>query len=194
MSLLSFLAYCVIATFTPGPTNIAILSIAHRVRIKESFQYMYGATIAFGMLLAASALFNQAMVAVVPNIIDVMQVIGCLYMLYLAYQVFTMKLSEDTAAQVATFKSGYIMQFVNPKTWLFTMTVIPSYVMPYYNSPGALTLFVLGITIIAFLAFTTWAMFGLVFKQFFQRHQKAVNIVLAFLLVYSAIEVSGLLK
>ncbi|PAE14685.1 lysine transporter LysE, partial [Virgibacillus sp. 7505] len=71
MSLLSFLAYCVIATFTPGPTNIAILSIAHRVRIKESFQYMYGATIAFGMLLAASALFNQAMVAVVPNIIDV---------------------------------------------------------------------------------------------------------------------------
>ncbi|PAK52434.1 LysE family translocator [Paenibacillus sp. 7541] len=194
MSLLSFLTYCVIATFTPGPTNIAILSIAHRVRIKEAFRYMFGATAAFGMLLAVSALFNQVMVAALPKIIVVMQIIGSLYMLYLAYQVSTMKLSGDADTQAATFKSGYMMQFVNPKIWLFTMTVIPGYVMPYYHSAAALSVFVVVITVIGFMAFMTWALFGMVFKQFLQRHQKATNIVLALLLVYSAIEVSGLLR
>lgn len=29
MNIAAFLIYCVIVTFTPGPTNVAILSIAH---------------------------------------------------------------------------------------------------------------------------------------------------------------------
>lgn len=58
MSFISFLTYCVIATFTPGPTNIAILSIAHHARLKESFRYIWGATVAFSILLATSAVLN----------------------------------------------------------------------------------------------------------------------------------------
>jgi threonine/homoserine/homoserine lactone efflux protein len=59
MNITSFLIYCVIVTFTPGPTNIAILSIAHNFRIKETVQYIGGVTVAFGMLLAASVILNQ---------------------------------------------------------------------------------------------------------------------------------------
>jgi len=86
------------------------------------------------------------------------------------------------------------MQFVNPKVWLFTMTVIPSYVMPYYKSLLVLLIFALVITIIAFLALTTWALFGTVFKRFLHKYQKSVNITLAILLVYSAIEISGIVE
>jgi len=192
MNIISFLIYCIIVTFTPGPTNIAILSIAHNCSIKKTFQYIWGAAAAFGLLLAASVFFNSVLVAIVPKILVVMQVTGSFYMLYLACKVFKMDISGDIAKQIATFKSGFLMQFVNPKVWLFTMTVIPSYVMPHYKSPYILSIFILVITIIGFLAFVTWTFFGTIFKQCLQKYQKASNTTLAILLVYSAIEVSGI--
>ncbi|MDO3680322.1 LysE family translocator [Paenibacillus ehimensis] len=194
MSMTSFLIYCVIVTFTPGPTNIALLSIAQNARRKEAFRYIWGVTAAFGVLLAASVMLNNALAAVMPKILAFMQIIGCMYILYLAYQVYKMDISGDSTKQAATFMTGFLMQFVNPKVWLFTMTVIPSYVMPYYKSQLVLSIFVLVITIVAFLALVTWVIFGMVFKRFLQKHLKMTNIILALLLVYSAIEVSGIIE
>lgn len=193
MNLTSFLIYCVLVTVTPGPTNVVILSTVHNLGAKKAMEYTYGATIAFGILLSVSAMLNVALMSVLPTILPVMQVLGGLYIAYLALQIFRIKPSKQADAQSGTssFMSGFLMQFINPKVVLFTMTVIPSFVLPYYKSTPMLLLFVLIITIIGFLAFITWVLFGSVFKDFLQKHQKAANIVMALFLLYSAIMVSG---
>lgn len=195
MNITSFLIYCVIVTFTPGPTNIVILSTVHNFGTKKAMEYTYGATIAFGALLAISAILNTMLVAIIPKILIVMQLIGSLYILYLAYQICIMDTSTSTANQTTvTWRSGFIMQFVNPKVVLFTMTVIPSFVMPYYTAPPTLAIYVAITTLIGFLAFITWVLFGTIFKEFLQKHQKNVNIIMALFLVYSAIMVSGVVE
>lgn len=195
MNITSFLIYCVIVTFTPGPTNIVILSAVHNFGTKKAMEYTYGATIAFGVLLAISAILNTMLVAIIPKILIVMQLIGSLYILYLAYQIYIMDTSTSTANQTTiTWRSGFIMQFVNPKVVLFTMTVIPSFVMPYYTAPPTLAIYVAITTLIGFLAFITWVLFGTIFKEFLQKHQKNVNIIMALFLVYSAIMVSGVVE
>ncbi|AIF53165.1 LysE family translocator [Pelosinus sp. UFO1] len=194
MNITSLLIYCVIITFTPGPTNIVILSTVHNLGIKKAMEYAYGATIAFGSLLAISAILNSVLVTVIPKILIIMQIIGSLYILYLAYQIYIMDTSKSTAKQVATFKSGFFMQFVNPKVVLFTMTVIPSFVMPYYTAPDMLALYVAIISGIGFLAFVTWVLFGAIFKKYLQKYQKPVNISMSLFLVYSAVMVSGLVE
>lgn len=191
MNIASFLMYCVIVTFTPGPTNIVILSTVHNLGTRKAMRYVYGATIAFGLLLGISTVLNTVLIAVVPKILIVLQIIGSLYMLYLAYQIYKMEVSESADIQTATFVSGFIMQFINPKVVLFTMTVIPSFVMPYYNTPATLMVNVAIITIIGFLAFVTWVIFGIMLKEFLQKYQKAVNIVMALFLAYSAVMASG---
>lgn len=192
MNLTSFLLYCVIVTFTPGPTNIVILSTVQGFGIKRAMSYTYGATIAFGCLLALSALLNTLLAGVIPSLLLVMQVIGSLYILYLAYQIYHMDTTKTAAKDAATFQTGFIMQFVNPKVVLFTMTVIPSFVMPYYTEPYMLAVYVALITAVGFFAFMTWVLFGAVFKQFLCKYQKPVNIAMALFLVYSAIMGSGL--
>ena len=47
MNITSFLIYCFIVTFTPGPTNIVILSTVHNFGTKKAMKYTYGATIVF---------------------------------------------------------------------------------------------------------------------------------------------------
>jgi threonine/homoserine/homoserine lactone efflux protein len=116
-----------------------------------------------------------------------MQIIGSIYMLYLAYQIYKMDSSKPIVNQTGTFMSGLIMQFVNPKVLLFTMTVIPSFVMPHYTALPAVTISVIAITLIGFLAFTTWVLFGTIFKQFLRKHEKVVNVMMALFLVYAAI-------
>jgi len=102
-----------------------------------------------------------------------------------------MDTSKSTGTQSATFLSGFLMQFINPKVVLFTMTVIPSFVMPYYKALPTVMIFVACITIIGLMAFITWIIFGTIFKKFLLKHQKTVNIIMAMFLVYSAIMASG---
>ncbi|WP_145323861.1 LysE family translocator [Paenibacillus xylanexedens] len=193
MNLASFLIYCIVVTFTPGPSNIVILSSVQHVGARQTMQYVWGATLAFGLLLTASAFLNQLLAGVLPGILKVMQIVGGLYMVYLAYQIYKMGTTEDAPKQVTGFWNGFIMQFVNPKVVLFTFTVIPSYVLPFYQSSFSSFLFVLLITFIGFLAYSSWVVFGTVFKTLLNRHQKILSILMALFLLYSAIIVSGLI-
>lgn len=138
---------------------------------------------------------NVALVTVLPTIMPAMKVIGGLYIAYLAVQIFRIKSSKQVAnhSLTSTFMAGFLMQFINPKVVLFTLTVIPSFVLPYYTSSLMLAMYVLCITLIGFLAFITWILFGSIFKDFLQKHQKATNIVMALFLLYSAVMVSGVL-
>ena len=172
MNITSFLIYCFIVTFTPGPTNIVILSTVHNFGTKKAMEYTYGATIAFGLLLVISAMLNTMLVTIIPKILIIMQIIGSFYMLYLAYQIYKMDTSKPTVNQTGTFMSGFLMQFLNPKVVLFTMTVIPSFIMPYYTAMPAVTISVIAITLIGFLAFITWVLFGTIFKEFLQKHKR----------------------
>ncbi len=193
MSMLSFILYCFIVTFTPGPSNILILSIANKEGTAQALRYTYGATVAFGLLLAASATLNSVLAAILPRIMLGMQIVGSLYMLYLAYQISRKSKPASgnkdapTTAGLGTFRSGFITQFVNPKVIMFTMTVIPTFIMPYYSAVPALLAGVFGITLIGFLAYTTWVMFGTIFKTFLQRNQRITNLVMTAFLVYAAV-------
>ncbi|MBY0010740.1 LysE family translocator [Paenibacillus typhae] len=192
MNLTAFLVYCVVVTFTPGPTNIVILSTVQHNSLKQAMKYVWGATLAFGLLLAASALLNRILAGVLPGVLTVMQAVGSLYMLYLAVQIYRMNTAEAQNHNTSGFASGLLMQFINPKVILFTLTVIPGYVLPYYSSPLTLAVFVIVITVIGFLAFMAWLVFGAVFRAFLQAHRRTANTVMALFMVYSAVMVSGI--
>lgn len=71
MNTTSLLLYCFIVTFTPGPTNIVILSTVNNLGTKKAMEYTYGATIAFRLLLVISAFLNTLLITIVPKILIV---------------------------------------------------------------------------------------------------------------------------
>ncbi len=155
-------------------------------------EYVYGATMAFVLLLSVSVILSSLLMAVIPKILLGMQAIGTIYMLYLAYLIYRTGEANSSHGQAFTFMGGFFMQLINPKVIIFTMTVIPSFVMPYDTSLVGLTMAVAAVTIIAFLAMMTWVLFGAVLKEFLQKYQKTVNLIMGIFLVYSAIMISGI--
>ncbi|MGD1819118.1 MAG: LysE family translocator [Pleomorphochaeta sp.] len=194
MDISAFLAYCIIVTFTPGPTNVIILSLVQDLGTHRTLRFVFGATTAFGSLLTMSALLNSTLDSVLPKYLQVMRVLGSLYISYLAFKIFfanAHNISSREKAISATFLNGFLLQFINPKVILFTMTVIPSFVLPFYNTRKMLSIFVLIIMIIGLMAFNTWVIFGSIFKKFLTKYQNILNKVMALFLVYSAILTSG---
>ena len=188
MDTASFLIYCTVATFTPGPTNIVILSTVHHSGPRKAMRYTYGATVGFALLLAFSAMLNSMLISIIPKLLVGMKIIGSIYMLYLAFRIFKTDRSNPggNQNQPSTFRSGFWMQFINPKVVVFTLTVIPTFLMPYNSSLTAVIIGIMAITLIGFSAFTTWVLFGTMFKAFLTKHDKMVNLLMTLFLAYAA--------
>lgn len=194
MNFFSFMLYCIIVTFTPGPSNIMILSTVHNYGKDKAIEFVIGSAFGFSLMVGLSAILNTLLVAVIPKIIGVMQIIGSLYMLYLAYKIYHMDATSTENSKIVSVKSGFIMQLINPKVILFTMTVIPSFVLPYYHTGPQIIGFALLISAIGCAAFSSWIAFGMLIQKHLEKHRKLANTLMALFLVYSAIMVSGILE
>lgn len=188
MNMITLIVYCFIVTATPGPTNIIILSNVQNYGIKSGMRFTYGSTIGFVVLLVISAILNSFLNKVLPNIIIYLQILGTIYMIHLAYQIFNMDVSKKDESKVkGSFFSGLLLQFINPKVILFTLTVFPSFISPYSSENYILLTNIFIIGTIGFIAFMIWVGFGAIFNKIFQKYNKILNIVLGILLIYAAI-------
>lgn len=184
----SFLTYAVITAATPGPNNIMSMSNAGRLGFRRALPFNLGIWVGFTLVMALCTLFCTALSALIPAIRLPMLVLGAAYMLYLAWGTFRSSdvIQEDHARE--GFRSGLLLQFINPKIYLYGIMSMEAYILPYYSGqPAVLLFFALLLAFIGFVFTLAWAAFGSVFRFLFSRHARAVNTVMALLLVYCAV-------
>lgn len=87
----------------------------------------------------------------------------------------------------ASFLSGMILQFANPKIYIYAITAMTLYILPAYHSIGSMVVFTIILTLIGASGSFVWALFGAAFCRVLSKHTKVVNLVMALLLVYCAV-------
>lgn len=185
--LYAFLSFIFITAYTPGPNNIMSMSHASKLGFRKSFPFNLGILAGFSIVMTLCALFSTVLYAMIPKIKPVMLVIGAGYMLYLAWKIWKSDSNihvQDT--KISSFRSGCLLQFVNPKIMVYGITAMSSYILPVFHDPLILSWFVLLLSLVGFSGTVCWAIFGAVFSRFFQEHSKLLNGILALLLVYCA--------
>ena len=184
----SFLTYAVITAATPGPNNIMSMSNAGRLGFRRALPFNLGIWVGFTIVMVLCTLFCTALSALIPAIRLPMLVLGAAYMLYLAWGTFRSSdvIQEDHARE--GFRSGLLLQFINPKIYLYGVMSMEAYILPYYSGqPAVLLFFALLLAFIGFVFTLAWAAFGSVFRLLFSRHARVVNTIMALLLVYCAV-------
>lgn len=184
---ISFLTYTFITAFTPGPNNIMSMTNAGRRGFRRAMPFNFGILTGFTIVMLVCTFFCSALEAVIPVIKTPMLVIGALYMLHLAWATF-----RSTGIDEQEGKDGYftalLLQFINPKVYIYGIMSIEAYILPYYHGrPVMLVFFTLLLSGIGFLSTLSWTAFGSAFRRLFTEHAKPVNTVMALLLVYCAI-------
>lgn len=186
--LCDFLIYCFVTAYTPGANNLLSMNYAIRFGFRRSLRFNFGILAGFTAVMTICTVCSAALFTFIPRIKPFLQVAGAAYMIYLACKIWRSSLGQDgESGGKSSFLSGMLLQFVNPKIYIYAITVMTLYVLPVYHSAEAMVAFTLILAVIGASASFVWALFGSAFCSFFRRHLKAVNTVMALLLLYCAV-------
>ena len=163
------------------------MSNAARLGLRRSVRFNGGIAFGFLIVMTICTIFSSTLYTFLPKVKSAMQLLGAAYMLYLAWKVWKSPADLNTeGGNEASFVSGMVLQFMNPKIYIYAITAMSLYVLPVHQSVPALIAFTLVLTVIGASGSFAWALFGSAFCRFFSRHTKAVNSVMALLLIYCA--------
>lgn len=187
-SWIHFLSYAVVTAVTPGPNNIMSMSNAGRQGLKRSFPFNLGIWAGFSLVMLMCTFFCNTLSVLIPKIKIPMLFLGAAYMLWLAWKTLKSSSVIEEDERHGNFLSGLILQFVNPKIYIYCIVSMEAYILPYYQGEaGTLIFFALLLAFIGFAFTLLWALFGSVFKILFSRYAKITNTVMALLLAYCAV-------
>jgi cysteine/O-acetylserine efflux protein len=184
-----FLTYAVATAITPGPNNIMSMSAGNRLGFRKALPFNFGILTGFSLVMVLCTVFCSVLSAWIPKIKAPMLIIGAVYMLWLAWETFrsTPEWAEDHGRS-AGFASGFFLQFINPKIYIYGIVSMEAYILPFYGGQWAqLFAFSFFLAFMGFACTLAWSAFGSAFRRLFSRHAKAVNTVMALLLVYCAV-------
>jgi len=202
----AFLSYVLAMIFSPGPNNIVSMASATKFGFKKTLKFIMGVFTGFFIVMILCSFFNFLLFKLIPKVNGFIGLLGASYMVYLAIKIIKGKkksnsineqldneeYSSEDSIGFNSFFSGMTMQFVNPKTIIFSITVVSNFIIPHFNSSISLLLFSILLATIASLSTSVWALFGSIFNQFLSKYEKQFNLFMGLLLVYSALMISGI--
>jgi len=184
-----FLTYVLVTTFTPGPNNILAMSNGLRYGYRRTLGFLAGMACGFMVVMLLSGLMNVVLVKLVPQIRFWLNLFGAGYMLYLAAHIALAKPAQENTpqAELNSFGAGFALQFVNLKGILYGVTVFALFITPLYQNPFIIGLFAALLAVVGFIAVSSWALGGNIFRNFLRKYERIFNLLMAALLVYTAL-------
>ncbi|EEL67268.1 LysE family translocator [Bacillus mycoides] len=191
MPIFSFSLFVFISSFTPGPNNFLAMTYANQHGLKSSIKFCFGVAFGFFIITSLCSFFNIILINILPIIEFPLKILGVAYMLYLAVKILNSKSSANTneKSNKNLFLVGIMLQFVNPKGILFGLTVVSTFILPYYNSYSSYLLFSLFLGVVGLMSTFSWSLFGSMFQKLLLKHNQFFNIIMAVLLIFSAISI-----
>ena len=185
---LPFFWFLLISGVTPGPNNVMLMASGLRFGYRRTLAHIAGISSGFLVLMLLSGFGLGEVYQAYPPVQLVLKGLGAVYMLYLAWRIFTsagLSGSEDHSREhPLTFMEAAGFQFINPKGIVFGIAatnLIPSGLS--YSQLAVVI--VLAVIPVALISTHVWTLFGTLLAHLFtdDRSRRMINTVLALLLV-----------
>jgi cysteine/O-acetylserine efflux protein len=193
---LSLISFVVVTIYTPGPNNISSASMGILYGYKKTAKYLVGISAGFFVVLLLSGWVSSRLLEQFPAFEGVLRIVGALYILWLAWGTLTASYAfNEKEHPPFRFSKGFFLQILNPKGVVFGLTIYSTFLANQISPFFALFLSAAIFASIAFSSVSLWTLFGAGIRRYLDkpRIKRIINIILALLLVYSAVELSGLL-
>jgi len=126
--LLPFLIIQFSVAFSPGLIIALVVNQSVQNSRRKGIEVGIGAAVGAIGITLVSAIVVSLLVNTVPVMINIIYFIGSIYIIFKGYQT----ISSDTSTQKeiagnSAFLSGFQVNLLNPKMWVFYLTVLPIY-------------------------------------------------------------------
>jgi cysteine/O-acetylserine efflux protein len=193
MNLFSIMAYVLVSSFTPGPSNISTASMAILHGYKATLRYQFGLALGVFLLMSLSGLFSAALLNVFPALEPILRYLGAAYILYLAFGILKASYTfAEKDIKPLGVGNGFVLQVLNPKLVVYAFSLFGTFLASATGNFALIVFLALVLAVVSFCATSTWALFGTGIKNYLQnpRMRIVINILLSIALVYSAVSLA----
>ncbi|MDC3256953.1 LysE family translocator [Acidimicrobiia bacterium] len=151
--LLPFLIIQFSVAFSPGLIIALVVNQSVQNSRRKGIEVGVGAAVGAIGITLVSAIVVSLLVNTVSVMINIIYFIGSIYIIFKGYQTITSDTdTQNELANNSAFLSGFQVNLLNPKMWVFYLTVLPIYMSDetsYFMSLIYLGLITLAINFIA---------------------------------------------
>ena len=185
-------AYAIGIMYTPGPINLLGLSSGLNKQTRSHLGFFIG--VGSAMFILFVLLGYLGLQVINPQFLPYVSLIGCGYILYIAWKVAKAKVQvSDTSADASlSFFDGLFMQLLNPKALVATLPIATIQFQSADITGAAIVFWSLILAILAFGAPTSYSLAGLMLGKQVSRPGvfNVFNKLMAVLLVYVALMIA----
>jgi threonine/homoserine/homoserine lactone efflux protein len=185
------LLFAVVVVFTPGANNVLAATSGAQVGLRASAPLLLGLGLGVVSLVVVTAVALGFLVRSAPDLQTVLKVVGTAYLVWLAVRIARSgRPPVDGPARAAfTFRTGLLVSWLNPKTWLLGVSVASGY--SALSADPVVLAAVLGAVFTAVVGpnLVVWCQAGHLVAERLRsdRQWRVLNLVLAALLVGSIV-------
>lgn len=191
--LLPFALFAFVASITPGPTNILVLSHSSRFGLETTWPIILGACAAAALLVLLVGTGLGDVLARHAAIQTALSWAGIAWLSWMAWQIFSAPAEAiDPERPVEGPRLGLAgaagLQLVNPKTWMMALAVVSVFATPGPGQGLRVTLLAAIFLAISLPCLGCWALLGRGAARLFTsaRAMRRFNQAMAMLLLASA--------
>jgi threonine/homoserine/homoserine lactone efflux protein len=185
----ALIPFAIVITVTPGPNNIMLAASGVNFGLKRTVPQMAGIELGVALIDIAVGLGLGAVFSRFPALREVLQILGGLYTLFLAWKIASAgSLGGGDLPHPMTFPAAFAFQWVNPKLWTMAITTMALYVRPGHTLADT-ALVTLALCVINVPAMLVWAGFGAALRDMLKvaARIRIFNIAMGLLLVVSVL-------
>ena len=189
----SLIVFAFVMSITPGPNNLMLMTSGANFGARRSVPHVMGVTFGHSFMILILGFGLVELIQQVPLFLVVVRWLGAGYLVYLAYQLSGVRMSNQAPSQAVavarpmTFLQAVLFQWVNPKGWAMAVTALSLFVENHtFANVVAVALVFAGTN---FPCITTWMLMGVKIRQWLRTEAavKRFNLLMVFLLLGSLI-------
>jgi threonine/homoserine/homoserine lactone efflux protein len=167
-TLASMFVFGLVSSITPGPNNLMLAISGVNFGLRRTVPQMAGITSGLLLIIIATGLGLGAVFSQYPAVRQLLQVLGILYTLWLAWKIASAgSLGGGDLPHPMRYGASFAFQWVNVKLWLMAIALVALYVRPGHALADTAT--ITGtIAIINVPVMLLWAGFGMAMRDMLQ--------------------------
>lgn len=170
MNIMPFLLFAFVASITPGPTNILVLTNSQHYGVKATLPALVSGCLAASAIVLISGAGAGELLRQYPLVRQVMSWAGVLWLSWMSWQLFTApaaNLSGKTHHRF-TARAAALLQIINPKTWMMALAVVSLFAPTGANALRDVALMALWFLLISVMCLLCWALLGKAVNRVFR--------------------------
>ena len=177
---------------SPGPATLGLAGVGAVFGVRDGLRFLAGILTGLGAVILGASLGLAALFSAFPSARITVQVIGGLYICYIAFKVATAPHATDSATVSQSrpgFRDGFLVNLLNPKAYAVLLALFSQFLLPLTSSAGAYAATALVCFAIGIIVDIIWLGFGSMLRPLFKqpRPARVLRVLFAVLMVGSVI-------